>query len=90
MKTLVELHGGWVALESAPGEGATFTVHLPEAAVSTAAAEPELDLRAGARLGFADRYGLLFGPMYWSTKSPISVRTRVHSFRVPGPWPVCP
>ena len=48
VKTLVELHGGWVALESAPGEGATFTVHLPEAAASAAAAEPELDLRAGA------------------------------------------
>jgi signal transduction histidine kinase len=32
VKALVELHGGWVALESEPGAGATFTCHLPEAA----------------------------------------------------------
>ena len=31
VKALVELHGGWVALESEPGAGATFTCHLPEA-----------------------------------------------------------
>jgi signal transduction histidine kinase len=30
VKALVELHGGWVALESEPGAGATFTCHLPE------------------------------------------------------------
>jgi signal transduction histidine kinase len=30
VKALVELHGGWVALESAPGAGAIFTCHLPE------------------------------------------------------------
>jgi len=41
VKALVELHGGWVALESEPGAGATFTCHLPEAAHATAAA-PEL------------------------------------------------
>ncbi|MFN3229848.1 MAG: sensor histidine kinase, partial [Asticcacaulis sp.] len=29
VKALVELHGGWVALESEPGKGATFSVHLP-------------------------------------------------------------
>jgi signal transduction histidine kinase len=42
VKALVELHGGWVALESEPGAGATFTCHLPEAAYAGAAA-PELN-----------------------------------------------
>jgi signal transduction histidine kinase len=37
VKSLVELHGGWVALESEPGKGATFTLHLPEAAQATTA-----------------------------------------------------
>jgi len=41
VKALVELHGGWVALESEPGSGATFTCHLPEAA-HAGAAHPEL------------------------------------------------
>ncbi len=41
VKSLVELHGGWVALESEPGHGATFTCHLPEAA-DVGAAHPEL------------------------------------------------
>jgi signal transduction histidine kinase len=41
VKSLVELHGGWVALESEPGAGATFTCHLPEAA-QAAAGQPEL------------------------------------------------
>jgi len=45
VKALTELHGGWVALESEPGAGATFTCHLPEEAVA-AAAQPELGLRA--------------------------------------------
>jgi len=30
VKAVVELHGGWVALESEPGAGARFTCHLPE------------------------------------------------------------
>ena len=45
VKALTELHGGWVALESEPGAGATFTCHLPEEAMA-AAAQPELSLRA--------------------------------------------
>ena len=42
VKALVELHGGWVALESEPGHGATFTCHLPETAYA-AAGQPELE-----------------------------------------------
>jgi len=41
VKALVELHGGWVALESEPGAGALFTCHLPET-VQAGAAQPEL------------------------------------------------
>ena len=41
VKALTELHGGWVALESEPGAGATFTCHLPERAYA-GAAHPEL------------------------------------------------
>jgi signal transduction histidine kinase len=40
VKALTELHGGWVALESEPGAGATFTCHLPEEA--HAVSQPEL------------------------------------------------
>ena len=41
VKALVELHGGWVALESEPGAGAAFTCHLPEVA-HISEARPEL------------------------------------------------
>ena len=41
VKALTELHGGWVALESEPGAGATFTCHLPERAYA-GSAHPEL------------------------------------------------
>ncbi|MEP6967573.1 MAG: PAS-domain containing protein [Pseudomonadota bacterium] len=41
VKALVELHGGWVALESDPTAGAAFTCHLPESA-SADEARPEL------------------------------------------------
>jgi signal transduction histidine kinase len=43
VKALVELHGGWVALESEPGKGATFTCHVPQMAQASAA-HPELEL----------------------------------------------
>ncbi|MBX7248452.1 MAG: PAS-domain containing protein [Caulobacteraceae bacterium] len=46
VKALTELHGGWVELKSEPGQGATFTLHLPERA-ATGAAAPELDLQPG-------------------------------------------
>ena len=42
VKALIELHGGWVALESEPGQGATFTCHLPETAFA-GAGQAELD-----------------------------------------------
>lgn len=41
VKALTELHGGWVALESEPGAGATFTCHLPEEAQASAG-QPQL------------------------------------------------
>ncbi|MFN3573540.1 MAG: ATP-binding protein [Phenylobacterium sp.] len=43
VKALTELHGGWVALESEPGNGATFTCHLPELAQAEAGSHRELE-----------------------------------------------
>ena len=43
VKALVELHGGWAEVESEPGKGAAFILHLPVEAVGSAAA-PELGL----------------------------------------------
>lgn len=43
VKALVELHGGWAEVESEPGKGATFILHLPLEAAGVAAA-PELRL----------------------------------------------
>ncbi len=42
VKALIELHGGWVALESEPGSGATFTCHLPETAYDASSSQAEL------------------------------------------------
>lgn len=47
VKALVELHGGWIELQSDPGAGASFTVHLPEG-TPAAAGETSVALeRAG-------------------------------------------
>jgi hypothetical protein len=43
VKALVELHGGWAEVESEPGKGAAFILHLPLEATSVAA-PPELRL----------------------------------------------
>lgn len=43
VKALVELHGGWAEVESSPGRGASFILHLPTNARADAAA-PELIL----------------------------------------------
>ncbi|HEV2083078.1 MAG TPA: ATP-binding protein [Brevundimonas sp.] len=45
VKALVELHGGWAEVESEPGKGATFVLHLPRRAAGKVSA-PELELRA--------------------------------------------
>ncbi|RZJ17081.1 MAG: PAS domain-containing protein [Brevundimonas sp.] len=43
VKALVELHGGWAEVESEPGKGAAFILHLPVEATPVAA-HPELTL----------------------------------------------
>lgn len=50
VKALVELHGGWAEVESEPGKGAAFILHLPLEAAPVAAA-PELNLGGGRRVG---------------------------------------
>ena len=53
VKALVELHGGWAEVESEPGKGAAFILHLPLEAQSPAAA-PELGLGGDWRMAEAD------------------------------------
>jgi CheY-like chemotaxis protein len=54
VRSLVELHGGAVDVRSAPGEGTTFTVRLPQAPASAErAAAPRLALR-GKRVLIVD------------------------------------
>ena len=40
VKSLVELHGGTVSLESEPGRGTSVTVHLPEDGRTADASKP--------------------------------------------------
>ncbi|MDP3406520.1 MAG: ATP-binding protein [Brevundimonas sp.] len=48
VKALVELHGGWAEVESEPGKGAAFILHLPlEMAGATAEPEVEPELAVG-------------------------------------------
>jgi len=47
VKALVELHGGWAEVESEPGKGAAFILHLPLRATGEAA-PPELGLNAAS------------------------------------------
>ncbi len=47
VKALIELHGGWVSLESEPGAGATLTCHLPE---TTMRREAQIPLFSGSTL----------------------------------------
>ena len=42
VKSLIELHGGWVEVQSEPGHGAVFTCHLPEAVQAQGVAQAEL------------------------------------------------
>lgn len=47
VKEIAQLHGGWVELQSQPGEGTTVSCHLPVEAQSHAV-PPELDLKGAA------------------------------------------
>lgn len=48
VKSLIELHGGWVELKSVEGEGTTVTCHLPEAEQPLRGNEPQATQTAAA------------------------------------------
>jgi signal transduction histidine kinase len=50
VKRIAESHGGRITVKSAPGEGATFVLHLPAAPPEAVAAVPEPAAESGARL----------------------------------------
>lgn len=49
VKEIAQMHGGWVELQSVPGEGTTVSCHLPVEARSEAV-PPELDLKGAAEV----------------------------------------
>jgi signal transduction histidine kinase len=56
VKALVELHGGWAEVESEPGKGAAFILHLPLSAAGEAA-PPELSLSGEWRVASGEQGG---------------------------------
>lgn len=54
VRSFVELHGGWVTLESAPDEGTRVTCHLPVRAAATPA--PEVGIEPSVMVGADERH----------------------------------
>jgi signal transduction histidine kinase len=49
VRSFVEMHGGWVALQSEPGRGVTVTCHLPANAPAAAPPPPPPKRKAASR-----------------------------------------